>query len=232
MKNFITQLKWQFILLQKNHIISISLGVTVIYGLILHFLKYTGYADKLLVVLVLNDPAVIGYFFIALAIYTEMKHQVLPAIFITPLNIHLFLSSKVIAISLVGLACSLGLAFSIKGVSFDLFSFSIGVMGICIISALLGIFMLTFTDEFLKFAMVSIPIFLIFFNIPLLQYLGVIDMGAFKYLFPIQGSLYLIEAAISGNNTNYWFAYSSLLIALPAFYYLAFSQFRNKVVHQ
>ena len=232
MKAFIIQLKWQFILLQKNNIISISLAVTLIYGLLLYFLKSIGGLDILLVSLVLNDPTVIGYFFVGLAIYTEIKHQILPAIFTTPLNIHTFLLSKTISISIIGIVCSLGLAISVKGFDFDILSFAIGSMGICVLSTLLGLFMLTFADEFLKFAMISIPVFMPFVNIPLLQYLGIIDMGFIKYLFPIQGSLDLIDTAISGTEINYWFSYLSIIITVPLLYWLAFRQFSKKVVHQ
>lgn len=232
MKKFIVQLKWQFLLLQKNSIIGISVAVTLIYGVLLYLLKEMGSVDMLLVFLVLNDPAVIGYFFVALAIYTEIKHQILPAIFITPLNMHTYLLSKTVAISTIGLVCSLGLAITVKGVDFDMLSFIIGTMGVCVLSTLLGIFMLTFANEFIKFGMLSIPVFLTFINVPLLQYLGVIDMGFIKYLFPIQGSLDLIDTAISGTDINDWGAYISVLVMVPLFYWLAFKQFSKKVVYQ
>ena len=232
MKRFLEQLKWQFILLQKNSIISISLGVTFIYGILLFFLKEIGGLDILLVSLVLNDPSVIGYFFIALAIYTEIKHQILPAILTTPLNIHTFLLSKTVSLSIIGIICSLGLAISVKGFDFDILSYTIGSMGICLLSTLLGIFMLTFANEFLKFAMISMPVFLAFINLPLLQYLGVVDMGFLKYLFPIQGSLDLIDAAISGKEINYFLSYISIIVTVPLLYWLAYKQFSKKIVNQ
>lgn len=232
MRTFITQLKWQFILLQKNSIISISLAVTFIYGLLLFFLRDMNSLDTLLVALVLNDPSVIGFFFIGLAIYTEMRDQVLPAIFTTPLDIHFLLISKIVSISTVGLICSLGLAISVKGFDFDILSFAVGSMGICLLSTLLGLFMLTFADEFIKFAMISIPIFLIFINIPLLQYLTIIDMGSVRYLFPIQGSLDLIDSAVSGTEINYWLAYGTIVVMVPIHYRLAFQRFSKKIVSQ
>lgn len=232
MSAFLSQLKWQFILLQKNNIISISLAVTLIYGLILFFLRDAGILDKLLVSLVLNDPSVIGYFFIGLAIYTEIKHQVLPAIFVSPLSIHSFILSKTISLAVVGLVCSLGLAVAVKGFDFDILSFTVGALGICVLSTLLGVFMLTFADEFLKFSLLSIPVFLSFVNIPLLHYLGAIDLGFVRFLFPAQGSLDLLVAGTSGAEINYWYSYLSLLLMIPLFYWLAFHRFRKKVVHQ
>ena len=88
MKTFAQQLKWQFLLLGKNNIISISLAITAIYAAVLYIFRDSRGLDKVLVALVLNDPSVIGYFFIALAVYTEMKHGILPAIFVSPLTVH------------------------------------------------------------------------------------------------------------------------------------------------
>lgn len=232
MISFLTQLKWQFVLLQKNNIISISLAVTLIYGVLLYILKDLGSLDMVLMGLILNDPSVIGYFFIALSIYTERKHQILSAIFVTPVNIHLFLLAKTVSIVFIGVLCSLGLALSVKGFNFDVASFTFGSAGICILSALLGLIMLTFTDDFLNFAMLSIPVFLVFINIPLLQYLGVIDIALLKYLFPIQGSLDLIDFAISGTPASFLYSYSSLILFIPLCYLAAFRLFNQKIVHQ
>lgn len=231
MKTFIIQLKWQFMLLQKNSIISISIGVTFIYGLILYFLRDVGSLDKILVSMVLNDPSVIGYFFIALAVYTEIRNQILSAIVVSPINLHYIIISKTLSLSFIGLICALGLAISVKGVNFDIVSYSIGAFGICILSTLLGLIMLTFASEFLKFTMLSIPIFLVFINIPLLQYLGAIDMGIFKYVFPIQGSTDLINMSISGGDINIWYSYLSLILLIPTFYMFAYKLFLKRKIH-
>lgn len=231
MNGFLVQLKWQFVLLQKNSILSISLAVTLIYGLILFFLRNTGNLDLFLVSLVLNDPSVIGYFFIALAIYTEIKHQVLPAIFVTPVKLHQFLIAKILSISIIGVLCSLGLGLSVKGLDMNMAAYAFGSLGICLLSALMGLIMLTFSAEFLKFAMLSVPVFLAFINVPLLQYLGVMDIGVFRYLFPVQGSLDLIDHAVSGTRINFWYSVGSIVILVPLFYLIAFRLFTKKIVY-
>ncbi|AWW00289.1 hypothetical protein [Arcticibacterium luteifluviistationis] len=232
MSNFFTLLKWQFLLLHKNSIITISFAVTLIYGVILFFFKDMAVLDKLLVTLVLNDPSIIGFFFIALGIYTEIKHQILPAIFVTPVNLHALIMSKVLSISIVGVVCSLGLAISVKGFSFDIVSYTAGSFGICVLSSLLGLYMLTYATDFLKFTLTSVPIFLLFINVPMLQYLEGIDIGFTKYFFPIQGSVDLIDAAISGTSINYWYGYFSIILMLPVFYVFAYTRFKKKVVQR
>lgn len=231
MMSFFKQLVWQLSLLQKNNIISISFGVTLVYALILFSLKSIGNLDQLLTALILNDPSVIGYFFIALAFYTEIKHGILPAIMVSPLSLHKLLSARVLSISLIGSLCSLLLAISIKGLDFGILHFTLGSFFICGLSALLGIFMLTFADEFLKFTMFSIPIFLVFTNVPLIQYLGIIDLHTIKYVFPIQGSLDLIDHALSGKEISFSLSYILSLGFLIAFYYMAHNAFRKKLLN-
>lgn len=232
MKLVFKQLVCQFILLQKNQIISISMIVTVLYGIILFFLKDFEFIDKILVTLVLIDPTIIGYFFIALIIYTEMKHQLLSAIFVAPINIHKLLIAKIMSLSIIGAVCSLGLVISVKGLDFSFIHFTIGSFGICLLSALLALIVLTKANEFLKFAMISLPVFIVAINISQLQYLGAIDIGHFKYMFPIQGCTDLIDYSVSGTNINFVYAYMSLIILVPAFYLFAFKAFKKKIMRQ
>ncbi len=230
MNTFFNHLKWQFILLQKNNIITISFVVTFVYGLILFFLKDVKLIDKFLVSLVLNDPSVIGYFFIALAVYTEIKHGVLNALFVTPVKSHEYLISKIISLSIIGTICSVGLALSIKGINFHIPNYIIGSFCICLLSALLGIIVLTFTSDFLNFALLSIPVFFLFTGITLLQYLGTVDIGMYKYLFPVQGGLDLLDKAVSGTKINYTYVYGSICFIIPFFYVIALRLFTKKFI--
>lgn len=232
MSSFLKQLKWQLILLQKNNIISISFVVTIVYGLILFFLKDVKYIDELLVSLVLNDPSVIGYFFIALAIYTEIKHGILNALFVTPVNGHRYLISKILSLSIIGTICSLGLVLSVKGLDFDIINYTIGSFSICLLSAIIGVIVLTFASEFLNFALLSIPVFFFFTGITLLQYLGTIDIGIFKNFLPVQGGLDLLDNAVSGTQIDYSYVYISQCITIPFFYVIAFRLFSKKFVSQ
>lgn len=232
MSKAIQLLKWQFILLQKNNIIGISLAVTLIYGGILFFLRDFDNIDKVLVTLVLVDPTIIGYFFIALTIYTEIKHQILPSIFVTPVSIHHFLITRILTLSLLGTLCALGLVVSIKGLNFEIASYAVGSFGICVLSSLLGLIVLPYASEFLKFALLSFPVFITVVNISQLQYLGVIEMGVYKYLFPLQGCIDLIDHAVSSKLISFSYAYLSLILLIPLGYSIAFRLFKNKIVNQ
>lgn len=232
MSGFYQQLKWQFVLLQKNNIIGMSLVVTLIYGVTLFFFRDFENIDKVLVTLVLIDPTIIGYFFIALTIYLEINHQVLPAILVTPLNIHHFLITRILTLSFLGTLCALLLAISVKGLDFNFIYYSIGSFGICTICALLGLTVIPYASEFLKFALLSFPVFIIAVNVSQLQYLGAIEMGYFKYLFPLQGCIDLIRHAVSGDTISFSYAFLSLAVLIPSCYAMAFRLFKKKFITQ
>ena len=77
MRVFLTHIKWQFLLLAKNNIITISFIVTFFYGLIFYFFKDIEAVDKILTLLILNDPAIIGLIFIGIIIILKRLDFVL-----------------------------------------------------------------------------------------------------------------------------------------------------------
>ena len=229
MRSFLQLINWEFKLLQRNSIISISLIVTAIYGALLFFLRELPYLDEFTIAMVLNDPTVVGYFFIALGIFTEIKTGVLAALFVSPVKLHQYLWSKVIAISLLGTICALLLIISVKGMDFNWASYTIGSLLICLLSSLLGLITLTYTDDFLNFALLSVPVFLSFVVVPLLHFLGVIELGTFIYLFPIQAGLSLIEHAVLDHSFSLVYCLLASILSIGGLYYFTYRRFQNTI---
>lgn len=196
MVNFVNHLKWQTFLLYKNKVITISLIVTGFYALVFYLFRDYESIDKVLVALLLNDPAIIGFLFIGLAIIIEKKSQVLAAISVSPINRHIYIVTKVLSLSLLGSVCTLGLAYSAVGLNFIFFDMLIGSFIICMITTLLGVIIVAFTFEFLKFCLYSLPVILMFVNLPLLDYLGILELDYFKYISPIQPSLDILISSL------------------------------------
>lgn len=233
MKSLVNQLKWQLVLLQKNNIISISVGVTLMYALIFMLVRHLGNLDKVLTAIVLNDPAVISFFFAGLAVIIEKRQNVLSALFVTPINHHVFLISRVLSLSFIAWLCGFGLAISALGFSFNLFHYSMGVLGISLLSALLGMILVSYTSEFLRFTMLSAPVFLVYINVPLLDYLGVMDMGIIKNIFPIQGGLNLIVHSYSESLSigELLINYGLLSFWIGLIYVVAYKHLKSKIVN-
>lgn len=230
MIDFLNQLKWQAILLHKNKVIIISLVVTGFYALVFYLFRGFAFIDKLLVSLLLNDPAIIGFLFIGLAIIIEKKSQVLSAISVSPINRHLYVATKVLSLSLLGSFCTLGLAYAAVGLNFNFLDMLIGSLTICMITTLMGVILVSFTFEFLKFCLYSLPLILVFVNLPLLDYLGVLELGKLKYLSPIQPSLdILVNSLQPSQDQSLGFQYAISLAWLIFIYGIAFRLFNRRV---
>lgn len=232
MSTLLAQIKWQFIILQRNNIISLSIIVTFFYGLIFWLIKDIGNVDKVLTLLILNDPTIIGLFFIGVSIIIEKNQNVLSALFITPINYHIYLISRIISLSLIGWICALGMGYSALGSSFNLLPFSVGVLGVCIIACLIGIYLVCYETDFLKFLLKSIPILLLFFNLPLLNYFEVTNISFF-YLSPTQGSLNLISYSYNNpySTSEILYSYGIIVMWILLLYRFVYRTFISKMVN-
>lgn len=190
MKTLITQIKWQFTLLYRSNLIFISIAVTVIYAGLFFLLKEFAGSEGILTLLIYNDPAIIGLFFIGLLILMEKDQQVMSAFQVSPMNFHVYMLARIIPLAIIGWACALGMAIAVLGTNFDALNFSLGVFSTCLMFCLVGLFMLGKTAEFLLFLLRSIPV-LILMSLPLINYYELADIQLLRFL-PIEGPLQLI----------------------------------------
>lgn len=231
MRQLLQQIKWQFMILHKNNLIVISVVVTIVYALIFFVIKDLGNMEKLLTLLIYNDPAVIGLFFVGLSVIMEKNQEVLSALFVTPVNHHVYLISRILTLSLLGWACALGMGVSILGTSFYVVHFSVGVFGTCVLFSIMGIVVVSYSSEFLLFLLKSIPV-LLGLSLPLLNYFNLTDIGLFYYM-PLQGCLNLIansyrEIPVA---SELIYGYFSIIFWVPVFYFFAFRIFKSRVIN-
>lgn len=232
MMALLQQMRWQWVIFHNNKVIFISLLVTGFYGGIFFLLQNYQHKDKLLITILLNDSAIIGFLFVGLAIIMEKKTQVMAAVLVTPIYHHHYLLAKVLVIALLGTLCTLILAWAASGTHFKLLQLAAGAMATSTLTALLGVLLVTRTFEFLKFCLYAVPFILLFVNLPFLDYLTVIELGVIKYLMPIQPGLYLMVDAISNEPSHVvWPAYAMSMFWIILTYQLAYRQFKKKVIH-
>lgn len=230
MKGLLHQLKWQFVILAKNNLITISVVVTLVYAAIFYFLRSVEGADQFLILLVYNDPATIGLFFVGLSVIMETDQGVLSALFVTPVNYHALLISRILALSLIGVACAAGMAFAMPGLSVAWGLFLPGVFGTCVIFSFAGIFMVSFTRDFLRFMVQSVPL-LIFLSLPVFNFYGLTNVWAFR-LLPIQGSLDLIANSFAQqpDMTTVWVGLGTTVLWMVVLYLGIYRIFYRKIV--
>jgi len=230
MTDFLKQIKWQFLIFQKNNLITMIVGITAFYVLIIYFLRDFESLEKFITLLLYNDPAVVGFIFIGISIILEKDQEVLPALFVTPLSQHVYLLSRITTLSFIGFLGALAMVLTAKGTSFNLIHFSIGAFSTCVLFCLVGIFLVSYTTEILHFLLRSAPL-LIFMSLPLLNYFELTDLGIFK-LFPVQGGLNLLVNSYGQSPVfgELIFGYISIAVWTPLLYWLVYRTFVSRMV--
>lgn len=223
-------MKWQFLLLVRNKLITISVLVTLVYVALFFGIREAVPAEKVLVLLIMNDPAVIGWFFAGVIIMMEYRQNLLAALLVSPGSLHTYLLARILPLSVVGWACALGMALAAVGTQLQLVYFSVGVMGICLLSCLLGVFIVSYTFEFLQFTLRSVPVMLLV-NLPLLNYFGLTQLSLFG-LSPFQPGLDLIAASFQSGAPAGKLALAALLLLgwCGLLYLLVYRMFKSRIL--
>ncbi len=230
MNELFKQIKWQFLIFQRNNLISMIIGTSVFYVLIIYLIKDFAGVEKFITFLIYNDPALVGFVFIGISIILEKDQEVLPALFVTPLNRHTYLISRLITLSAFGFFGALAMVLTAKGTSFNFVHFSVGAFSTCVLFGLMGIFVVSYTTEILHFLLRAVPL-LIFMSLPLLNYFELADLSFLK-LFPVQGGLNLMvnSYAKTPNSGEIIFGYISTAVWIPLLYWFVYRIFVARVV--
>ncbi len=224
------QIKWQFLIFQRNNLITMIVGITVFYVLIMYLIRDSAGVEKFITLLIYNDPAIVGFIFIGISMILEKDQEVLPALFVTPLNHHIYLISRIITLSAIGFFGALAMVLTAKGISFNVLHFSVGAFSTCVLFCLMGIFVVSYTTEVLHFLLRAVPL-LIFMSLPLLNYFELTDLSFLK-LFPVQGGLNLMVNSYreSPDFGEIIFGYFSIAFWTPLLYWFVYRIFMARVV--
>lgn len=230
MTQLLKQIKWQFLIFQRNNLITMMIGVIASYVVIIYLMRDLEGVEKFLTLLIYNDPALIGFIFIGVSIILEKDQDVLPALFVTPANHHLYLLSRILTLSAIGYLGALAMVLTAKGTLFNLIHFSVGIFSTCVLFSLMGVFIVSYTTEILHFLLRAIPL-LIFMSLPLLNYFELTDWG-FLRLFPVQGGLSLMVNAYAETPSvsELMFGYISIIVWIPLLYWIVYQIFMSRMV--
>ena len=228
MRTLLHLLRWDFTLLNRNQVLSVSVLVTAIYlGLFWWLQKYM-VVDQLLVLVLFNDPALLGFLFIGVMVLFEKNEGTLQALVVTPVREAQYLWSKIIVLTLISVLCCYGLVGIVHGVHFQWAHFGTAAAGTTIFFGLIGFILVSGVDTFNQYIMRSVGL-LILLSLPFLGYFGVMPMNYFVWL-PTWPALVLFSAAFTGIATGQLLLAYGLLIAWNlAAYQLAIRAFRKNI---
>jgi fluoroquinolone transport system permease protein len=225
MKALLNLLKWDLLLLLKYGILPVAMGVGVLYIGLVYLLNIPNY---IIVLLIFSDPSMMGFIFVGVMVLFEKQAGTSSALVVTPLQPWQYLLSKSISLSIPAVIVSLAMVFaSQSGGSYVLVT--VAVVLTSILFLLLGFVGAQWVKTFNQYILI-IPMFLMPFCIPLVDYFG-LWQSQLMWIIPTHSSLKLLTAAFEGIAT--WeivLSVSILLISISIVWRWALKVYRVKMI--
>ncbi len=228
----LSTLRWELLTQFRQGLYYAAIFVIVVWSIVLSQLPTAG-ATWLVPIVLFMDVSVFGFYFMAGMLYLEMGDGVLNALVVTPLRKLEYLLVKVVALTLLSLIVSIGVAAivvvitGVLGVNWPLLL--IGVIFNSWLLTLIGFIVAVRYDNISDFFLLSL-LFMIPFQLPMLDYFNIWQSWII-YLIPTQPTMLLMEAAFWPVPTwelAYSFLY--LAVAIPAVTWLALREYDKFVV--
>ncbi len=151
---------------------------------------------------ILGDLMIVGFFFVAGAVFFEKGERTLDAVVATPLRFTEYLASKVITLTALSVLLAVFVATVTNGVHYDLGLMLLGATLGTVLMLLLGFLSAlpfgSVSDWFMP-AVVPVAVF----NLPILHYSG-LWTTPWLYLVPTQGPLLFLGAAFDQKTLTPW----------------------------
>lgn len=195
MKNFLHLLKHDLRLLSRNNIITISILVTAIYIGVFFWLREMEDAEKALVLVIFNDPALIGFLFGGVMVLFEKNENTLQALSVSPVTKAQYILSKSVALTLIATVCCFAMAIAGAGKGFSIIHFGMAAVLTTLMFSFLGFMVVAGEATFNRYLLKAVGL-LIFLSIPFLGYFGISSREWFLWV-PTQPAIDLFQASLS-----------------------------------
>ncbi|HMQ90438.1 MAG TPA: hypothetical protein PKB07_22715 [Flavilitoribacter sp.] len=193
MGQFLHLLKHDFVLLQRNKIVVISILVTAVYVAVFRGLTGFGNLEKVLVMVIFNDPALLGFLFVGVMVLFEKNENTLQALAVTPMEERNYILSKTIALTAISVGCCFAMAIAAYGTGFRYLEFGTAAILATVIFSFLGFLAVAGQSSFNRYMLRAVGLILLM-TAPFLGYFGVTDR-IWYLLFPTQPVIDLFDAA-------------------------------------
>jgi fluoroquinolone transport system permease protein len=226
MIQFLQLLRWETILLRRNNLIAISLVVTTMYLALFQLLKMLGNQELFAMLLVLNDPALIGFLFVSVSIIYEKDSGSLSALRVTPVSLHLYLLAKLSSLSVLGMVCGWLMAVGLLGFGIHHGMFVFTCLLITLLFGSLGIGMIARVKRFVDF-MLPMAGALVLMVIPLAEWFGLFPVPL-KWIFPLEHGIRLMAWSFNYVVVDFpWLSLIVFVLYTIGFYGWGFRRFRK-----
>ncbi len=210
---------WDLKFAIRYNIITVAIVITILYTLIFKIIPGAAITE-VLVTFIFSDPTMLGFIFIGAMVLFEKDANTLQALSVTPLKPWQYLWSKAIALTLIALFCSIGMAFIAHGFNFNLMYLIAATAFSSLLFTFIGFTGVSRVRTFNQY-IILIPMFMLPTILPLASLYN-LAQSPFFYLIPTHGSLILFKTAFKGENVwNIIYAFVILGISIAVSYRIA-----------
>ncbi|WP_273834873.1 ABC transporter [Halococcus sp. PRR34] len=223
-----SMLAWDVRLQRRYGFYAVYAILTVVFVLGLRAVG-PGLRTDAAVLLIVTDPTVLGFYFIASIVLFEKEEGVLDALTVSPLGDRGYLVSKVISLSLLAVVAATSVAVFGHGSPWGLAILVVGVALSASLFVLVGFVAVARFDSINEYFISAVGWGTILF-LPLFGYVGVLDTQLF-YVLPVQPTLVLVTGGfepLAAWEVAYGTGY--LLVGNAVAYVWARRAFRRHVV--
>jgi fluoroquinolone transport system permease protein len=194
MKNsFFNLFKLETILLKRNGILSVSLMVTILYVLVFKNLNLQDmkYGRGLLITIIFNDPAILGFLFTGVMVLFEKNQNTYQALSVVPFEIKYYLLARATLLSIVSMICSYTMLLFSDLTNVNFWMFGTAVLTCALTFSFIGFWVVAKQKSFNTYFLRAIGMVIVL-SIPIIALFDLVDSNWF-FVFPTQASLYLFE---------------------------------------
>ncbi|SFR61024.1 ABC transporter permease [Halogeometricum limi] len=170
---------------------------------------------RFVTLVVLGDPALLGFYFVGALVLFEKAEGVLDALVTSPVRASEYLLSKVLSLTLLAVVATFVVVLGAVGTAFDPLVLLVGVLLTVPLYVLVGFVAVARFDTINAYFMTALA-YMTVLTLPMLGLLGLYETPLF-YLFPVQASIVLVRAAFDPTTTTmlaYGVGYSLVATAI------------------
>ena len=216
-------------LVQRYQVIAISILVTVIYMAAFWGLSHLGATSKVLILIIFNDPILIGFLFVGVMLLFEQNENTLEALSVSPMKLSHYIWSKTLILTAISWLCCLAMALAGQGLSFDFWAFSVAVISVTMQFGFIG-FMAVAGVKAINVFILRGMIWIILLGLPFLSFFELAPKAWF-YLFPTLPTIELLSysliGVVDGEPLILWYALA--LVWTAVLYALAHRALKNSL---
>lgn len=221
MKQFFHLLRHDFTLLHRNNIIVISILISAVYVALFLGLKAFVDVDKFIVLIIFNDPVLLGFLFVGIMMLFEKNENTLHALAVSPMRVSRYILSKSVALTIIALFCCYAMVLAAYGFDFRFGHFTGATIATTMMFSFMGFIVVAGQSSFNNYMLRAIGV-IILMGLPFLSFFGLTSRWWF-ILFPTLPSIELF--AMSFGDEPQWgqvvMVYMATLMWCVVCYYLA-----------